>query len=464
MDLRNHVSEVLSNQQLVQKTLIVGVSGGIDSMVLLHILNAIRTEKQFTLIVAHVNHSLRGVESDDDERFVASVCDSLGVQNFSTKVDVMGLQNERGLGLEAAARQLRYECFREIVNKTNAQGLMLAHNLDDVAETMIMNLSRGSGTKGLSAFPEVRALTGTSAVLVRPLRTVPRSDIVEYSNVFQVNHREDSSNSDVSFLRNAIRMQLLPVLKNVFSSSILASFLQSAELMSDANQILTEATKQAAAGVLGSSNAGVDIQIAPLQQHSSPMQRQLIRVALSSLIRNATENLYPPSHTDTYRVQALCNASVGSKATLKNSVVALRERESIRVTFAQELTEPFCVEFELGDTVTQGSRSLHSEVKSRDATEVDSNANHAYIDVTALHLPLRWRTWRNSDRFIPLGMDGSVLVSDLLTNAKISHSARKSVTVVEDEMGLVWVCGIRLAHRARVTSATTKIAVIRIDL
>ncbi|NQW30026.1 MAG: tRNA lysidine(34) synthetase TilS [Ignavibacteria bacterium] len=463
LDFFSHVANLLHTHNPHNRKVVVGVSGGIDSMVLLKLIGQCKAQNNLEVVVAHVNHNLRGVESDDDERFVVSICESMGISCRTTSVNVMELNQEKGMGIEAAARVLRYQFFTQVVIEEEAQLLLLAHNADDVAETMLMNLARGSGVRGLAAFPEVKNLHGTHAKLLRPLRSFSRSDILKYAESNNVFWREDSSNTNLSYLRNAVRSNLLPMFKNVFAQSAPTNMLQSAELLADALQIVTDVTKDAARAVLSHSDEGVHIHLAPFQEYSKPLQRELIRVALHGLYRAELAESNPPSYVDTQRAFSLVEATVGSRATLHDKVIAVRERTSITLRFDQGEVDFFEVAYEFGETIVRGSRTLQSTVLDRTSVNVTTDAQVAYLDADTITYPLRWRTWENGDRIVPLGMSGSVLVSDLLTNAKVPNSKRRSVTVIEDAHGLIWVCGLRIADRVRVTHSTKSIAVIRIS-
>lgn len=191
--------------------IIVAVSGGADSMCLLHLLNGIKTEKKLELTVAHVNHCLRGDESDLDEKLVKSVCESLGIEYKSIRVDVRKEANEQKKGIEEVARNIRYSFFEELVGNTNAK-IATAHNLSDNVETILFNLTRGTSPKGVIGIKPVRDN------IIRPLIYISKVDITSFCQENNILYREDKSNNDTVYTRNKIRHLVIPVLKEINSN------------------------------------------------------------------------------------------------------------------------------------------------------------------------------------------------------------------------------------------------------
>jgi tRNA(Ile)-lysidine synthase len=219
MNLTSHVAEALARHRLDRAIGVVAVSGGPDSVALAHLLtDVVRQRNLGRLILAHVNHQLRGAESDGDEQFVRALARP-SVDVRTTRIDVAALAKEERGNLESIARRERYRFFAQIAREESATWVATGHTADDQAETVLFRLLRGSGVLGLSGMRECRAL-GDGVQLIRPLLTVRRSEILEYLHAAQIAYRVDSSNQELRFTRNRIRHELLPILRQNYNEGI----------------------------------------------------------------------------------------------------------------------------------------------------------------------------------------------------------------------------------------------------
>lgn len=209
--IRLKVIRTIETHGLLQgaKNVLLGFSGGMDSSVLFDILLSLREKYGFTLYASHINHSLRGEESDSDEEFVKKRCEEFGVKLFITRVNIPELASQSGKSIELAARETRYAAFAETAKQKGIQRIATAHHADDNAETMIFNLTRGAGLEGLSGIPYQRK------AIVRPLLDVTREEIQRYAQVHGIPFVSDATNADESFARNKIRRRVIPVLKEI---------------------------------------------------------------------------------------------------------------------------------------------------------------------------------------------------------------------------------------------------------
>ncbi|RPI67384.1 MAG: tRNA lysidine(34) synthetase TilS, partial [Ignavibacteriae bacterium] len=239
-DLRSALLVDLRSALLEDLHLVIGVSGGIDSIVLLHVLHHLAPYHHLKLVVAHAHHGLRDVEADDDERFVIGVCDEFNIPCVTTRLNVHQHAEGSGKGLEASARELRYAFFARVAEEHQARWIAVGHTADDVAETMIMHLARASGVDGLSAHRPVRTLPNGVHV-IRPLIGVQRSDVADYAATHGLRWREDTSNTDPQFLRNVVRAQIMPAMRAVFGSDVGTRMALSASLLADASEIVHDA-------------------------------------------------------------------------------------------------------------------------------------------------------------------------------------------------------------------------------
>lgn len=434
----------------------MGVSGGLDSVTLLHVLHSLRQQLGLDLIVAHINHGLRGSESESDALFVSELCAQLNVECEVVSVDVRAHAETSDSGIEGAARELRYAAFDEIAQKRRAPFLLIAHNRDDVAETFLLNLARGSGLNGLASIPESR-LTRNGIRLLRPFLTCSRAQIAEYAREHSLAWREDATNADIQYFRNRIRHAVIPFLKQELGSDIAEKIASASNYLRSARKIVRETVRTASVGVIEVDQGRLTIHLEPLRRLSQPLQAEITRRALREVMgRLADKEMVG-------RILALAEAETGSQCSLCGAWSGLRERNNILVVESHEKMSGQTVVV-LGDgTYVAGSCTLH--VRTLPVADVlpAPGRNIAYVDADTVHGALTWRPWRTGDRFQPHGMQGTVLVSDLLTNHKIAHARRSDVNVVCDDDGIVWVCGIRPAERARVRTSTTLVLALTYD-
>ena len=450
-DLASEVRSAIHRFHITDQHVVIAVSGGVDSVVLLHTITLLAAENNITLSVAHANHALRGADSDDDERFVASIAQSHGTPFSCDRLDVTRHARATGLGIEGAARELRYAFLTKVARDRGANVVLTAHNMDDNAETMLMNVARGSGTQGLSGIPPERELEN-GVRLIRPLLTVSRSHIKNAAEVWGLQWREDSSNSDLHYLRNKVRAEILPAMRTVFGPAVTARILRSSELVRDANSVLQKVIEELLPSIVRFETDDTCVFLIDAM-HGLP--RGLVR----ELFRTAMNN----SYADVLRLTSLLDAEVGSRASLSDGRSALREREHIIIQAYERNPLPSYVVIHDDGVYVAGSQTLEVQKRRSEDIHPHADAQIAYIELRSIRGALLWRTWQDGDRFTPFGFDGSVLVSDLLTNLRIPHATRRSVRVVCDDEGILWVCGARSAERTRITSTTTEILILRVS-
>lgn len=437
--------KVLSRQQ---GTILVGTSGGLDSTALTHIL----VEQGFgpRLLLVHVHHGLRGNDADADQRFVEDVGRTLGVRVICKSVATLEHAKREGKGIEAAARQLRYNVFNEIAVSEHATAVCTAHTADDQAETILLRLSRGTGVEGLASIHFSRTLS-SGALLLRPLLGVRRSSILDLAAVHGWKWREDASNVDLYFTRNRIRHSVLPSLKDAFGDAIIdhlcalaASGAQAAEIIDEACAPYLEAMSpwEAPLTVLERCSPAV----------VTSVLRRWIRLTVGDM----------PSSTMTSRLTALLTAEPGSRLHIAPSLFVVRERTSL-VLMSADKEEP-AQGLVIDDDGVYVLGHHHLAVTSMHASMVDdfgTGTDSIVLDKRVISGQLVWRHWHHGESLVPFGSHGRKLVRDILTDAKVPFVTRPQHRVLADDKGPLWVCGFRLADRAKVTGETEEVLVIR---
>lgn len=453
-DVTHSVATFLEEHGIRSTRIVVGVSGGVDSMVLLHILTTLRNRLQLDLHVAHVHHGLRGVEADDDERFVAATADALGLACTTVHVETRDEADRTGSGLEAAARHLRYNALERIAIETQAPYIAVAHTADDVAETLIMHMARGSGLDGLTSHYPLRPLG--QVTLVRPMQDRTRSEVEEVAHQIALRWREDATNADLRYRRNQVRQLVMPTLREVFGPDVGQRLQRTALLLRDARTIVDRSLHDLKTHAIHREEGIVRIDLHDLQDAPSAVVTELLRAGIRELLGGSA------SWVDTQRIRMLITAEVGGQASLANGIIAVREREHLVLRSVDHLQPVGEVVIGRDGAYVAGSERLDVRTQAREEVTIDPDPMILQLDAAAVHGTLRWRTWNDGDRFHPFGMDGSQLVSDLLTDRKVPHDARRMVRVLADDDGILWVCGLRADERTRLTASTMDVITVRL--
>jgi tRNA(Ile)-lysidine synthase len=439
-------------------------------MALLHSLCSIRSRGvlRFDLVCGHVNHRLRGPESEADESFVRSAAGLLAVPFVCTAVDVTGLSRSRGLSIETAARILRMQALQDLSLQTGCHVIALGHQKNDNAETLVHRLLRGAGLRGLAAIWPLRT-TSEGLRIIRPLLGVDRAEVLEFLRARDLAWQEDSTNSDCRFTRNAIRHQLLPRLQQDSRSSLTDGLSDLAlAAYGLVHHTLTPAVDRLWQAAVSSRADGLALDLKALAAERPYVQAELIRRALTSLgcgERDLAEVHYK-GLLNLIRPRARLKA-----VSLPRGFVARRERSCLRIgsparpTPAASQEGPVMLPVPgtgrigpwLVETVIQGIGDI-------DPTVIRSNRSHTteWLDAGRLRPPLVLRFPRPGDRFQALGQSSEKKVARFLIDERTDRQSRSHILVVEDQDRIVWVCPVRISDRVKVTAATRRIVRISV--
>jgi tRNA(Ile)-lysidine synthase len=410
--------------------LVVACSGGVDSVVLTHVLHDLGYE----LVLAHMNYHLRGADSDEDARFVEALAKTLKVACFVESGNAKATADASGEGLQAAARRLRYAFFERIRTDVGADFVVTAHQRDDLIETYFGHLLRGSHWKGFTAIPRV------NGEVVRPLLHVSRQEIETYAAQSNIAFRHDASNDSLHYTRNRIRHELIPLLEDIrpgFTRNTLRQIDQFIEIGQVVDGLVAELADQ----MLDLREEGLRIDIEGLGEHP------LLRLLLQEILNDYG---FPARRVD--EVIDLMYADSG-RGIYSSTHRILRERDHLLITPIPEQRDEQ-VEIYRGDDEVHSLMHLIVDELPRSAVEISSDPNEAILDAELLTFPLVLRRWQAGDRIRPIGLQGSMKVSDLLTQAKLSTIEKERVCVLLSGDELVWVPGFRIGEAAKIGSST----------
>lgn len=435
------VGFIAKHQLLSQDDLhLVALSGGADSVALLRIL----LELGYHVEAAHCNFHLRGVESDRDEQFVKDLCDSLNIPLHLIHFDTAEYASLHQVSIEMAARELRYGYFRQLCQDINASTVCVAHHRDDAVETFLMNLLRGSGIHGLTG---IRPKNG---MVVRPLLGVSRQEIEDYLHSIGQDYVTDSTNLESNVLRNKLRLNVLPLLKDINPSAAenidkTARFLQEAEKIYD---------------------AAVQSELGRLVKQASNDQIQTVDV---------DQLLLQPS-PETLLHEWLSPFGFNSSQTSQMSEALDREpgrvfnspSHTLLIDRGQLILEPNTEPLKTMKVPEPGNYRLNDKIRFivnfEDSVSISNSSDCATIDAEKVHFPLIVRPVQSGDTFCPFGMEGHKLVSDYLTDRKLTLLEKRRQLVVTAANGdILWLVGHRPDHRYRITAATTSVLRLSIE-
>jgi len=421
----------------LNKTLGAAVSGGADSMALLHCLRALNIH----LKVYHMEHGIRGQASIDDMEFVQKQCEMLGVECVVKRVDVPKLAEEKGVSVETAARLARYE----FLDSADVEFIATAHHLDDLAETVLMNLVRGSGLNGLCGIPERRGR------YIRPMIDISRAQIEEYAEKHGIEYRHDATNDDTAYTRNYIRKKILPGLKEI-NSSAAENIARTAKLLREDERALSDAAESAACIETGGEEVLVDTEV--LMQQPSAIRKRIIRLAIARRFDLVdVENV----HIDSV-LRLVENGESGKRVDLKYSLFACLSYGKLVIGKPTKKKYNYSLaELKNQGRFEAGGFCFESEVLSaEDIIEFSQNAEY-FDEQTVNGSVLRNR--QEGDYIVPLGMKGSKRLSDYLSDRKVPLHRRDSLLVLAKDGEVFWVVGVGVSETSRIRNSRSIIKI-----
>jgi len=445
---------------------VIGVSGGSDSMALLRVLAALAGELDLSLLAVYVDHGLRPVETLAEAALVEEQADELGVKFETGAIPVREHAEEQGLSIEMAARELRYGFLLEV--RMGGAKIAVAHTADDQAEELLLRLLRGTGRNGLSGMSPTNYLG-----VVRPFLDFSKERLLEYLKDKNVFYLEDSSNTDRGYLRNRVRLDLLPFLEKEFNPAIRETLLRTAEILGREDEVLKKLAADAYQKTVQETTAqeGLSIGIGELLSEEMAIRRRIVEQALVKLGA-------PVSFQQVEKILEL--AAIGEpgaelhlaeglrvvkkSAELELSYPAGRVRQ--RGSLKPEKEDSFMLTIDGPGTwdMKQPGIRLNIEVLAEIPSKAEISEGEAdYLDLAGASFPLTVRSFKPGDRFYPLGAPGSRKVADFLADRKIPREERWQVPVVESGGRILALPGLRIDHSCRLKDTTVKVLKIEIE-
>lgn len=434
------------------------VSGGPDSVALLHALWSLRDELGISLCVAHMNHSFRGAESDADAEYVCDLAANLGLECIVEKVDVPAIRRALRLTPEEAARMVRYEFLQRTAIEVGATRVAFGHTADDQVETVLLNLLRGTGVDGLSGMPPVRGK------IIRPLIEVRRADVEAYIEANHLHPRLDATNLMAAYTRNRVRLDLLPMLRREYNTDIDAGILRLAELAREDTAYLNmEACEALGRLVVAREPHSISLDPERLLSYPLAIRRRVIREA----VREVRGELADIGFLHIEELVRLLDMGTDFEYVLPGGTYLRRTRTALTVLSSRPGEVPIIYCYEVlvpGEThIPEIDAGITAEVCPTRVEHIrERGSTEAVLDWGTISGKLRVRNWEPGDRIRPLGLRGSKKIQDLFVDGKIPREVRHKVPLVVDDEKVLWVVGLAISDEAKVTRNTREFLLLEV--
>ncbi len=434
--LENFVLYIKEKQLFgVSDQLLLTVSGGIDSVVLVELCH----QAGLSFDIAHCNFQLRGQESEEDEIFVKELALQHGVAFHVQRFETKDFAHQNGLSTQMAARQLRYDWFEQLRHKYHYDYILTAHHQDDLLETVLLNLTRGTGLAGL------HGILPKNNHLVRPLLFATRDDIENFAQKMGLKWREDSSNASNDYLRNRLRHEVVPILRDI-NPQIATSVAELAERVAATEEIVSESINLTAKEVIHQENKVVWISYEHLEKLSAPLERLNFWLANYGFSYQQTKNIWKSRRKH-----------VGKQFLSATHTLVTDRRHWIITPTLKTTPLAWLLESEEGECSYPNGHLKWESTNMADNVRLSTNPNVIYLDADELRFPLTLRRWQKGDWFCPLGMKGKrKKISDFLIDNKIPLNLKESVYVLESAEKIAWLIGFRPDERFKVKETTKK--------
>jgi len=459
--LIDKVMNTIEKYQMLAKgdKVIAGVSGGPDSMCLLHVLLGIRESLAIDIVAAHVNHSLRGEDADKDADYVEEFCRSNNIKFEFIKVDVHKISIERGTSEETAGRDIRYEFFERLRREYKADKIAIAHNLNDQAETVLMRIIRGTGLEGLAGIKPVR-----DSIYIRPLLFCSRAEIEEYCSLYKLNPRIDKTNFESIYVRNKIRLELIPYIERNFNKDIINVLNRLAQNSKVDSEYLEQEAENKYKMYCTYKDYKVIISKEAFHEHEAIITR-VIRKAFDRVcgdLRNF-ERLH------IYQVIDLQKNGTGKQAVFPNNAAAYNNYGEISIYLRslgskEEESPPEGYRLQMGENLLKALK-LKVTLEKHPVKDMlnDDSLNIKYFDYGKVSGSIILRFRKSGDRFKPLGMTGTKKLKDIFIDLKVPQEERDKTPLICFGDEIAWMVGYKMSNSFKIDKNTKEALKIKIE-
>lgn len=425
--------------------ILIALSGGPDSVFALHFLLKYRRKFGIDLFAVHFNHQLRGKESDADELFCEKVCETLAVPFYSCSLDVKGFAKANKFSIEEAARNLRYKNLDELAHEFDCTKIVTAHNQNDNTETVLLNILSGTGISGFSGIPVQRGN------IIRPLLCITKEEILEYLKKNRIPFRIDSSNLSDDFKRNYLRNQIIPKLKEqinpVLDSAVFRSSKSIASFLAHVRKKVTGLEKKYVVDQEDKTSISLKLFDEADENTAGEVLKKILRTNFS----------HEFGYNDFEKILSLKEKQKGKSIQISKNVIAERESDAVVIRKKEKAGKSFSSKVKIGKVLVFNGKEFGIDKSELPEVNLKHPANIEYIDASEVSNIFILRKWKDGDKFIPLGMKGTKKISDFLTDQKVLSAEKKNQLVLLNRNKIVWVVGLRIDERFKITKGTKEV-------
>lgn len=455
-DFIDNVKAVILKHNLLSKDdkVVVGVSGGADSLCLLHVLNSIKNEIGIEIFAVHLNHQFRGAEADADAEFVEDICRRWEIPYKIASVDVPAYARQHGLSPEEAGREIRYKLFRDVKKIINANKIAVAQNLNDNVETILMRIFRGTGLEGL------KGIDISIDEIIRPLLETDRASIEEYCRQNNLEPRVDKTNLQPVYSRNKIRLELIPYLKESFNPNLNEGIVRLSQIIKEENDYLEQQANKLMNNIVKIEEQRLLIKIDDLIELHQAMQKRLLRKAVEQLAD--TLNGFEYKHFQ--GIIELLDKGTGAALELPKNIKAYISYENLILTKKLENEHKkyyYKLKYDYENKIDElGIVVSIKLINHASMSMLQKHTNTIYIDADKVMQGLVLRNRQQGDMFSPIGMLGSKKLKDYFIDKKIPREKRDEIFLLADGNEIVWIIGGLISEKYKITTQTEKVIVI----
>lgn len=431
--------------------IVVGLSGGPDSVCLLHVLYCLKEKYNFNLYAVHLNHMIRGEEALRDEAFAKQFAESLGIPFFSERIKVEEFARERGMSSEEAGRHLRYTLFDRILKEKHAHKIALAHNMNDQTETMIMRFLRGTGINGIGGIRPIR-----DNKYIRPILSCSREEIEEYCRINNLSPVIDSTNSESIYTRNRIRLEVLPYIKENFNPNIDENLFRVSSIFRDEDEFLNISAESELNRI--TFNAGISRQ--EFKKLHIAIKRRIVRLLIEKVKGNliGIENKHIEECVDFVE-----NSGTGKRINLPESIECFTEYEYFKIAEKSEILD---YEYEIkmpGETQVKDDYRVITKIFELNNKNLLDKQLVKYFDYDKIKDGLYFRNRRDGDYIYPKGMSGRKKLKDLFIDKKIPKEERDRIPLIACGNEILWILNMRDSKNYKLSNDTRHVLEVAIE-
>lgn len=454
------VDDFIQEKQMLKEKdkVVIGVSGGADSICLFFVLLQLRKKYNLQLVVVHVNHGIRGKEAKEDERFVEAICQWENIHFESVRKDVIQIAKKKEMTVEEAGREVRYKAFFEIAEKYNCNRIAVAHNKNDNAETILLNLFRGSGIKGLTGIPAVRDK------IIRPLLCIERKEIEQYLNEKEIPFQIDKTNFDSEYTRNRVRLDILPYVIEFINTKAIEHMANTAQIVMQVQQYIEKNTDKIYDKIVIHKNGKYSLLVEDFIKEDIIIKKQVIFKMLEGIAGGLKD--IEAVHIDA--ILELCEKQVGKELNLPYGISAVREYKEITLFIDEQKQEQMFFQKEVivpGKVYLEDKQQYLSFdiIEYKENMIIPKNICTKWFDYDKIENTIFVRNRQQGDYMQINQQGGKKKLKDYFIDQKIPQKEREAVLLLVDGSHVMWIIGSRISEAYKIDKDTKKILEVKLN-